>query len=74
MDLFVIKQRGSFYLEKGEKIMIINQLKSKNGHLMIGGVDSTELTRKYGTPLYVFDVSTIRNQIKNSNLLLKRKI
>lgn len=45
--------------------MIKDELTSKNGHLMIGGVDSVELAKKYGTPLYVFDVSAIRNQIKN---------
>ena len=44
--------------------MIIDDLTSKNGHLMIGGVDSVDLAKKYGTPLYVFDVSEIRSQIK----------
>jgi len=45
--------------------MIIDELSSKNGHLIIGGVDSVDLAKKYGTPLYVFDVTQIRNQIKN---------
>jgi len=45
--------------------MIIDELSSKNGHLIIGGVDSVNLAKKYGTPLYVFDVTQIRNQIKN---------
>lgn len=44
--------------------MIIDDLTSKNGHLMIGGVDSVDLANKYGTPLYVFDVDQIRSQIK----------
>ncbi|GAB5056035.1 diaminopimelate decarboxylase [Companilactobacillus alimentarius] len=44
--------------------MIINDLTSKDNHLMIGGVDSVDLVEKYGTPLYVFDVAMIRNQIK----------
>ncbi|ALB29256.1 diaminopimelate decarboxylase [Companilactobacillus heilongjiangensis] len=44
--------------------MITNDLTSKNGHLMIGGVDSVDLAKKYGTPLYVFDVSQIRSQIR----------
>lgn len=64
MDLFVIKQRGLFLFGKGENIMITDDLKSKNGHLMIGGVDSVDLAKKYGTPLYVFDVSSIRDQIR----------
>ena len=33
--------------------MIIDELASKNGHLMIGGY-SVDLAKKYGTPLYVF--------------------
>ncbi|MFC6177567.1 diaminopimelate decarboxylase [Companilactobacillus huachuanensis] len=44
--------------------MITDDLTSDNGHLMIGGVDSVDLAKKYGTPLYVFDVSQIRNQIR----------
>ena len=44
--------------------MIIDELQSKNDHLMIGGVDSVDLAKKYGTPLYVFDVSQIRSQIR----------
>lgn len=44
--------------------MITDDLTSKNGHLMIGGVDSVDLAKKYGTPLYVFDVSQIRSQIR----------
>ncbi len=64
MDLFVIKQGDLFYLVKGAVIMIIDDLKSENGHLMIGGVDSVELAKKYGTPLYVFDISQVRSQIR----------
>lgn len=36
---------------------------NSKGHLEIGGIDSTWLAKKYGTPLYVYDVSMIR---KNS--------
>ncbi|WP_220752314.1 diaminopimelate decarboxylase [Apilactobacillus xinyiensis] len=38
---------------------------TKNNHLMIGGVDSVELAHKYGTPLVVYDVSKIREQISH---------
>ncbi len=31
-------------------------------HLTIGGCDATELALKFGTPLYVFDKSTLRNK------------
>lgn len=36
---------------------------NKDGHLEIGGIDTVELAKKYGTPLYVYDVGIIR---KNS--------
>lgn len=34
------------------------------GHLQIGGVDSLELAHRFGTPLVVYDVSKIRQQIQ----------
>ncbi|KRK60542.1 diaminopimelate decarboxylase [Limosilactobacillus antri DSM 16041] len=34
------------------------------GHLMIGGCDSLDLAQQYGTPLVVYDVSRIRQQIR----------
>lgn len=33
-----------------------------DGHLEIGGVDTTELAKEFGTPLYVYDVAHIRSQ------------
>lgn len=35
------------------------------GHLTIGGCDTLDLAREYGTPLYVLDESTIRNTCKS---------
>ncbi|WP_047980000.1 diaminopimelate decarboxylase [Ornithinibacillus contaminans] len=35
-----------------------------NGHLEIGGIDTIELATKYGTPLYVYDVSIIRQRCR----------
>lgn len=40
-----------------------NQLNAA-GHLMIGGCDALDLAHHYGTPLVVYDVSQIRNQIR----------
>ena len=37
---------------------------NKLGHLTIGGVDTIELGKKYGTPLYVYDVALIRERAK----------
>lgn len=42
---------------------ITNQI-NQAGHLTIGGVDSLKLAKEYGTPLVVYDVSQIRNQIR----------
>ena len=35
---------------------------NNEGHLEIGGVDTTYLSNKYGTPLYVYDVEDICNR------------
>jgi diaminopimelate decarboxylase len=37
---------------------------NKQGNLEIGGVDAVELASKYGTPLYVYDVSLIRERAR----------
>lgn len=34
---------------------------NEKGHLTIGGCDTVELAKEYGTPLYVLDETTIRN-------------
>lgn len=38
---------------------------NENGHLTIGGCDTTELAKEFGTPLYVMDEDTIRNTCKS---------
>lgn len=35
------------------------------GHLEIGGIDTVELAKKYGTPLYVYDVDMIRKNAQS---------
>ncbi|MEC5422346.1 diaminopimelate decarboxylase [Virgibacillus sp. C22-A2] len=37
---------------------------NQNGHLEIGGLDTTMLAENYGTPLYVYDVSMIRSNCR----------
>ncbi|TCP59539.1 diaminopimelate decarboxylase [Tumebacillus sp. BK434] len=37
---------------------------NEQGHLEIGGVDSTELVKTYGTPLYVYDEAMMRETIR----------
>lgn len=34
---------------------------NSNGHLTIGGVDSIDLAKKYGTPMYAIDEDAVRN-------------
>ena len=43
--------------------ILANQI-SEKGHLTIGGVDTVDLAKEYGTPLVVYDVEQIRNQIR----------
>jgi len=42
------------------KNLTINQ----KGHLEIGGCDTTELAKEYGTPLYVMDEDRIRSNMR----------
>ncbi|WP_423798996.1 diaminopimelate decarboxylase [Neobacillus sp. SAB-20_R2A] len=37
---------------------------NKDGHLEIGGLDAVELTKNFGTPLYVYDVALIRERAR----------
>lgn len=37
---------------------------NEKGHLEIGGADTLDLAEKYGTPLYVYDVSLIRERAR----------
>ena len=37
----------------------------RDDHLWIGGIDMVELTREFGTALYVMDEEHIRNQLRN---------
>ena len=37
---------------------------NERGHLEIGGVDTIELTKNYGTPLYVYDIALVRERAR----------
>jgi diaminopimelate decarboxylase len=37
---------------------------SKQGHLLIGGCDVVDLANEFGTPLYLFDESTLRHKCR----------
>ena len=40
---------------------------NEQGHLTVGGCDTVSLAKEYGTPLYVFDESEIRKNIRAFN-------
>ena len=45
--------------------MICNNLTvNKEGHLCLGGQDTTELAKQYGTPLYLMDENRIRERCR----------
>ena len=46
---------------------------NEKGHLEIGGADSVELARKFGTPLYVFDEAYIRKMMRVYKDTLERE-
>jgi len=46
-------------------VFALNNLNiNSEGHLEIGGCDTTELAKEYGTPLYVMDEAKIRSNMK----------
>ncbi|MCQ2514480.1 MAG: diaminopimelate decarboxylase [Ruminococcus sp.] len=47
--------------------MFVNDCLNVNekGHLTIGGCDTVELAKEYGTPLYILDENTIRNTCRS---------
>lgn len=45
---------------------------NQNGHLTIGGVDTVELAKRFGTPLYVFDESSIRGAMRDYNRSIEK--
>ncbi|MGQ5709098.1 diaminopimelate decarboxylase [Lactobacillus sp. PSON] len=46
---------------------------NQEGHLLIGGVDTVQLAHEYGTPLVVYDVSKIRNQIRQFETIFEQE-
>ncbi len=42
----------------------LTQKVDSQGHLLIGGCDCVELSKKFGTPLYVFDEDTLRSRCR----------
>ncbi len=47
-------------------------LKTKEGHLVWGGVDCLDLANEYGTPLYVFDEQMIREACRDYKTSIER--
>ena len=54
--------------KKEKKLSMLMPVTSKvnsRGHLVIGGCDTVELQQKYGTPVYVIDIATIKKQCRS---------
>jgi len=45
---------------------------NEKGHLEIGGVDTIELAKEFGTPLYVYDVELIRKRAREFKLTFEK--
>lgn len=45
-------------------VMVAKQTVNEKGHLLIGAVDSIELAKTYDTPLFVYDLSLIRERAR----------
>lgn len=55
----------SLFVYGGESMHLYGtQTIGENGHLHIGGVDTVELAKEYGTPLIVYDLELIRNRAR----------
>jgi len=48
-----------------KKVLPESSKTNKKGHLEIGGVDTLELAKRFGTPLYVVDENTVRNACRS---------
>lgn len=45
---------------------------NEQGHLEIGGCDTTQLAKTYGTPLYVYDEVSIRENVVHFTALSRK--
>lgn len=54
-------------------VMVSKHAVNEKGHLLIGGIDSTELAKTYGTPLFVYDLSLIRERARGFNNTFKEQ-
>ena len=45
-------------------ILPVTAAVNEAGHLTLGGCDAVELSREFGTPLYVFDEETLRGRCR----------
>ena len=59
---------GTFYdisiRNEGQTCIIMERRVNDKGHLEIGGVDTVEYRKKFGTPFYVYDIALIRQRAR----------
>lgn len=53
--------------------MLGTQRINAKGHLQIGGCDTVELAQQFGTPLYVLDESTFRQNMRDYRLAFEKR-
>jgi len=62
----VLNSGNNIQFEQGFKhVLLGTQRVNSLGHLEIGGCDTVELAKEFGTPLYVMDESVIRGNIRS---------
>lgn len=55
---------GTSLNEPPYEILPMGTAIGSDGHMRIGGCDATDLAAEYGTPLYVYDVHTVRSMCR----------
>ncbi len=57
--------------EQRQSLFPITATVNSDGQLEVAGLTLSALTKKYGTPLYIYDAATIIEQVSNLDLLLR---
>jgi diaminopimelate decarboxylase len=74
LSFIIVGIEFSIIMERGLIVNLHGTAKiGKNNHLWIGGADTVELAKKYGTPLYLYDVELIRNRARGFKKAFKEK-
>lgn len=56
-----------------ERLLTGTMRMNKANHLEIGGVDTVSLVEKYGTPVYVYDISQIKDKARTFKMTFQKR-